>query len=98
MFGVVDSTDGHNSISTPAEDDFFGRFPESEPGPERAAAKLAGALEESWHLGASGLAASWAPENTCEAIFAAFFDKAMPAHVTMTVQDRAYSSPIRYQP
>jgi hypothetical protein len=68
--GLIGSTDGHNSISTPEEDNFFGKFPESEPGPERL--KNAMALDRLWQnslLVASGYAAVWARENTREAIF-----------------------------
>jgi hypothetical protein len=68
--GLIGSTDGHNSISTPEEDNFFGKFPESEPGPERL--ENAMALDRLWQnslLVASGYAAVWARENTREAIF-----------------------------
>ena len=67
--GLIASTDGHNSISTPEEDNFFGKFPESEPGPERLENILAGRLWQNWRIVASGYAAVWAQENTREAIF-----------------------------
>ncbi|MBT4987271.1 MAG: DUF3604 domain-containing protein [Gammaproteobacteria bacterium] len=67
--GLIASTDGHNSISTPEEDNFFGKFPESEPGPERMENTLAGRLWQNWRIVASGYAAVWAKENTREAIF-----------------------------
>ncbi len=68
--GLIGSTDGHNSISTPEEDNFFGKFPESEPGPARL--ENAMALDRLWQnslLVASGYAAVWAKENTRESIF-----------------------------
>jgi hypothetical protein len=71
-FGMIGSTDSHTGLSTATEDNFFGKFPESEPQPERIRNKMAGLLQESWELGASGLAAVWAPENTREALFDAF--------------------------
>jgi len=71
-FGIIGSTDSHTGLSTTTEDNFFGKFPESEPQPERIRHRMAGVLQESWELGASGLAAVWAPENTREAIFDAF--------------------------
>jgi hypothetical protein len=71
-FGLIGSTDAHTGLSTAAEDNFFGKFPESEPRPDRITNKMAGLLQESWQLGASGLAAVWAKENTRDAIFAAF--------------------------
>jgi hypothetical protein len=71
-FGIIGSTDDHTGLSTATEDNFFGKFPESEPQPGRISNKMAGLLQESWELGASGLAAVWATENTREAIFDAF--------------------------
>lgn len=70
-FGMIGSTDSHTSMSTPAEDNFFGKFPESEPGADRLESKMIGLLWQNWTIVASGLAAVWAPENTREAIFAA---------------------------
>jgi len=71
-FGIIGSTDSHTGLSTHTEDNYFGKFPESEPQSERIRHRMAGTLQESWELGASGLAAVWAPENTREAIFDAF--------------------------
>ena len=71
-FGMIGSSDSHTGYSAVAEHDFWGKFPESEPSANRVEAKMAGVLQESWELGASGLAAVWAPENSREAIFAAF--------------------------
>ncbi|MBT4987272.1 MAG: DUF3604 domain-containing protein [Proteobacteria bacterium] len=68
--GLIASTDGHNTISTTEEDNFFGKFPESEPSPERMEnAMAADALWKNWRIVASGYAAVWAKENTREAIF-----------------------------
>lgn len=68
-FGMIGSTDMHTGLSTAGEDNFFGKFLESEPTAERWKMKMSALLQESWELGASGLAAVWAPENTREAIF-----------------------------
>ncbi|MFN3231093.1 MAG: DUF3604 domain-containing protein [Alphaproteobacteria bacterium] len=71
-FGLIGSTDGHNSISTPEEDNFFGKFPESEPSPARLQNAMAGdRLWANWKIVASGYAAVWARENTREALFEA---------------------------
>ena len=70
-FGLIGSTDSHTSLATAGEDNFFGKFPESEPGPERFENIMAGALWQNWRLVASGLAAVWATENTREALFEA---------------------------
>ena len=68
--GLIASTDGHNTISTTEEDNFFGKFPESEPGPERLKnAMAADQLWKNWRIVSSGYAAVWARENTREAIF-----------------------------
>jgi hypothetical protein len=68
-FGLIGSTDGHNSVSTAEEDNFFGKFPESEPSAGRFLNRMAGQLDLNWRLVASGYAAVWARENTREALF-----------------------------
>ena len=74
QFGVIGSTDAHTSLPSPREDNFFGKAHIAEPGKDRINAVLIqGAIPElSMHirdLGASGLAAVWASENTREAIW-----------------------------
>ena len=69
-FGMIGSTDGHNTYTTFAEDNFFGKFPESEPSAQRLEGSMAaGALWATWRNVASGYAAVWARENTREALF-----------------------------
>jgi len=68
-FGLIGSTDIHTGLSTTEEDNFFGKFLGSEPGPDRAMANMSGNKEVNWQLGASGLTAAWAPANTRENIF-----------------------------
>ena len=71
-FGMIGSTDTHTSLATAAEDNFFGKFPESEPGPQRLQTAMAdGRMWASRKLSASGYAAVWARENTREELFAA---------------------------
>ena len=68
-FGMIGSTDSHTSLATAAEDNFFGKFPESLPGPERFSNALAGEMWENWRIVASGYAGVWARENTRESLF-----------------------------
>jgi hypothetical protein len=71
-FGMIGSTDDHTGISSPEENNFFGKFPASEPGPERStgnAFDFKGRTVKDWQLGASGLTAVWAPENTRASIW-----------------------------
>lgn len=71
-FGLIGSTDGHNSFSTTQEDNFWGKFPESEPDPMRLENSMAAnQLWANWRIVASGYAAIWARENTREALFEA---------------------------
>lgn len=70
-FGMIGSTDDHTSLATAAEDNFFGKFPNSEPGIRTPHSKMAGALNADWKLSASGLAVVWARENTRAEIFEA---------------------------
>jgi len=68
-FGMIGSTDDHTSLATAEEDNFFGKFANSEPGVRSPDSRMAG-LNADWELGASGLAAVWAPQNTREDLFA----------------------------
>ena len=68
--GLIGSTDGHNSLSTPEEDNFFGKFPESEPHPNRMKNRMANdVMWENTFIVASGYAAVWAKENTRASLF-----------------------------
>ena len=69
-FGMIGSTDDHTSLATAEEDNFFGKFANSEPGVRTGDSRMAG-LNADWELGASGLAAVWAEENTRASLFAA---------------------------
>ncbi len=78
-FGVIGSTDNHTALAASAEDNFFGKFVDSEPGPGRMSNCMAGCdrpdgegqgdLWRNWLISASGYAAVWARENTREEIF-----------------------------
>ncbi|MFK8048431.1 MAG: DUF3604 domain-containing protein [Halioglobus sp.] len=69
-FGMIGSTDSHTSLSTANEDNFFGKFANSEPGVRNSETMMAGMKNADWELGASGLSAVWARENNREEIFA----------------------------
>jgi hypothetical protein len=73
-FGMIGSTDSHNSLSTVDEDSFYGKMPTSEPSPERwkevflwNADKTPAAA--AWQIQAAGIVGVWARENTREALF-----------------------------
>ncbi|WP_233155374.1 DUF3604 domain-containing protein [Sedimentitalea arenosa] len=71
-FGLVGSTDDHTGISSAEENNFFGKFPASEPGVERMTANafdFEGRTIKDWTLGASGLTAVWAAENSRASIW-----------------------------
>ena len=73
-FGVIGSTDSHTGLSTSDETNFFGKTPSTEPSEKRWEHAAIPAMKpelvtRAWALGASGLAAVWAKENTRDAIF-----------------------------
>jgi hypothetical protein len=68
--GLIGSTDGHNSLSTPEENNFFGKFPASEPHPNRLKNRMANnVMWQNTLIVASGYAAVWAKENTRASLF-----------------------------
>ena len=89
--GLIGSTDGHNTFSTPEEDNFFGKFPESEPGVERTRnAMAADRLWKNWRIVASGYAAVWARENTRAALFDAMKRREVYATTGSRIQVRFF--------
>lgn len=71
-FGVVGSTDVHNSLTAIEEDNFYGKHPIQEPGAQRwdhASKEGFGKRRYGWHYMAAGYAAVWATENTREALW-----------------------------
>ncbi|WP_108791392.1 DUF3604 domain-containing protein [Erythrobacter sp. Alg231-14] len=71
-FGMIGSTDTHTGLATSDDDNFWGKFVESEPSPERIGSKMGGRLWDNWRLTSSGYVGVWAKANTREEIFAAF--------------------------
>jgi hypothetical protein len=73
-FGMVAGTDSHTSLATTREENFFGKFPASEPAADRYSHLIMkndeiGVDVRTWEELASGLAGVWAKENTREALF-----------------------------
>jgi hypothetical protein len=80
-FGLIGSTDNHTALPTTREDNWFGKAHIVEPSPERVEDVLIRSPVDpsldlvATKLGASGLAAVWANENTRESIFDAMVRK-----------------------
>lgn len=73
-FGLVGGSDNHVGMTTPDNDNFFGKFTAYEPGPDRATHVSRrypdGAVAlNAWQYITAGLTAVWAEENTRGAIF-----------------------------
>ncbi|WP_224489222.1 DUF3604 domain-containing protein [Robertkochia flava] len=77
-FGMVGSTDAHGGLASTSEENWWGKANIVEPSPERfedvlIKSPVSEDLDiKAIDLGASGLAAAWARENTREAIWDAF--------------------------
>ena len=77
-FGMIGSTDSHNAIPSTREENWFGKIYFVEPSDHRKdGIFIESAVDPRYSiydrdLGASGLAAAWATENTREAIWDAF--------------------------
>jgi hypothetical protein len=71
-FGMIGSTDSHTSLTTAAEENFFGKHSGSEPGPMRwdhPVLAMGDVAIMGWEQVSSGYAGVWATENTREAIW-----------------------------
>lgn len=81
-FGMIGSTDAHNSLATTREENFFGKASHLEPERDRWEHVIIGSLAGDPELSSysyesigAGLAAVWARENTREGIFNAMQKK-----------------------
>lgn len=71
-FGLIGSTDAHNSLATADDNNFWGKASIHEPNDQRLFSEISrGWPAATWRFAASGYAAIWAEENTRESLFAA---------------------------
>jgi len=72
-FGLIGSTDAHSGLASAEEDNFWGKMArDSTPESKRRQPEYDDKYASGWNMGAQGLAAVWAKENTREEIYAAF--------------------------
>ncbi len=92
-FGVVGSTDAHNSLAAVAEENFWGKHAGKEPSPHRWETPVLEFGENKimgWEQVSAGLAAVWATENTREAIWDAMYRKEVYATTGSRIFVRFY--------
>jgi hypothetical protein len=71
-FGLAAGTDTHNALVAAEEDNFFAKFPASEPRPDRweeDAVKMGERVVKGWEMTAAGYTAVWATGNTRAELF-----------------------------
>ncbi|NHO86436.1 DUF3604 domain-containing protein [Pseudoteredinibacter isoporae] len=71
-FGVIGSTDAHTGLASAEENNFHGKMALDGTPSGKNAMRVGEKGASGWDMSAQGLAAVWAPENTREAIMAAF--------------------------
>ncbi|EEX15345.1 conserved hypothetical protein [Citreicella sp. SE45] len=97
-FGMIGSTDSHNAIPSTREENWFGKIHFVEPSDHRATEGvfIESAVDPQYSiydrdLGASGLAAVWATENTREAIWDAMKRREVFATTGTRMRVRVFS-------
>ncbi len=70
-FGLMGSTDSHTGLATADDNNFWGKFKDSEQSESRITSKMGGALWSNSKLTASGYTGVWARTNTRQELFAA---------------------------
>jgi hypothetical protein len=71
-YGMAGGSDAHTGLTATEEDNFFGKFKQSEPSKQRwneIIGQNGKVIEKGWTLGASGYTGVWATANTREAIW-----------------------------
>lgn len=92
-FGIIGSSDGHNSAGPVEEDNYFGKFGNRDGSPEsRLGQTDKNAFIRSPLLSAAGLTGVWAEENTREAIYEAMERKEVFATSGTRIKVRFFGS------
>lgn len=89
-FGLIGSSDGHNSAGAVEEDNYFGKFGLRD-GTAELRMNATGRFLSSKEMSAAGLAGVWASENTREAIFGAMQRKETFATSGTRIQLRLFA-------
>ncbi|MCZ0964370.1 DUF3604 domain-containing protein [Paracoccus benzoatiresistens] len=79
-FGFNGTTDSHTGLASSGEENYFGKFPGTEPGPDRFFKTVVPAADPSLRIisaqeSAAGLTGAWVRENTRDEIFDAMLRK-----------------------
>lgn len=90
-FGLTGSTDAHTGLTTTRNDNFFGKFPASEPSAERMGKRVGDFLNANWMLTSAGLTAVWARQNTRDELFAAIRRKEVYATTGTKIRLRFFA-------
>ncbi len=95
-FGLSGATDSHTALATTREENFFGKYKASEPGPDRHDHEVIPADDEALRIYsrqevASGLTGVWARENTRAAIFDAMRRKEVYATTGTRITVRVFA-------
>jgi hypothetical protein len=94
-FGISAATDTHTALATTREENYFGKYAQTEPSTERHNKEVIPADDPALRIMtsqevASGLTAVWAKENTREALFAAMKRKEVYATTGTRIRVRVF--------
>jgi hypothetical protein len=94
-FGITAATDTHTALATTREENYFGKYAQTEPSPERHNREVIPADDPALRVMtsqevASGLTAVWARENTREALFDAMKRKEVYATTGTRIRVRVF--------
>jgi len=95
-FGFNGTTDAHTGLASSGEENFFGKFAGTEPGPDRFNRDVIPAADASIRIitaqeSASGLTGVWARENTRDEIFDALVRKEIYATTGTRIRVRLFA-------
>ena len=94
-FGISAATDTHTALATTREENYFGKYAQTEPSPKRHTREVIPADDPKLRIltsqeVASGLTAVWARENTREALFDAMKRKEVYATTGTRIKVRVF--------